>query len=315
MVRTFPRLLTAVGAVFVAGALLAGEAVAQPGRVGGLVRDEDGQPLKGATVLAENPNFGTTSFTATTDERGRFSMIGLRPGQWKFVAQAPGHSATVFEMPVRSAGASNPPITFTLRKAGIIMGPLGNVPARDLQGDLNAADALYDQQKWDEAIAAYRAIGAKASALSIVNLQVGAAYRGKKDYPSALAAYNELLKVDPGNEKAKIAIAKTQIEMGDTKAAGETLTAAAAAERAGRDVYYALGELQLAERRPEDAAQWFLKASSADPSWGKPLYQLGRLSLEKNDSAAASKYWNEVLSVDPVSKEAAQARADLDRLK
>ena len=171
-------------------------------------------------MLAENPNFGTTSFTATTDERGRFSMIGLRPGQWKFVAQAPGHSATVFEMPVRSAGASNPPITFTLRKAGIIMGPLGNVPARDLQADLNAADALYDQQKWDEAIAAYRAIGAKAPALSVVNLQVGAAYRAKKDYPSAIAAYNELLKVDPGNEKAKIAIAKTQIEMGDTKAAG-----------------------------------------------------------------------------------------------
>ncbi len=159
--RKFQRpavLVQAVVAVVVISGLLAGQAAAQPGRVGGLVRDEEGQAIKGATVTAENPNFGTATFTATTDERGRFSMIGLRAGQWRFVAQAPAHSPAAFEMAVRSAGTSNPPITFTLLKSGIIMGPLGNLAAKDLQADLAAADALFNQQKWDEAIAAYRAI-------------------------------------------------------------------------------------------------------------------------------------------------------------
>ena len=315
MARNPLRLVTALVAVLVAGGLLATQAVAQPGRVGGLVRDEDGQPLKGATVLAENPNFGATSFTATTDERGRFSMIGLRPGQWRFVAQAPGHAPTVFEMPVRSAGTSNPPITFTLRKAGVIMGPLGNLTSKDLQADLNAADALFNQQKWDEAITAYRAILSKAAVLSAINLQIGAAYRAKKDYAAALAAYNELLKVDPRSEKATVAIAATQLEMGDPKAADETLTRAAESDAAGRDVFYALGELRLSQRRNDEAAQWFLKASSVDPSWGKPLYQLARLALDRGDKPGASKYLDEVLTVDPVSTEAAQARTELDRLK
>ena len=242
-------------------------------------------------------------------------MIGLRPGQWRFVAQAPGHAPTMFEMPVRSAGTSNPPITFTLRKAGIIMGPLGSLTAKDLQADLNAADALFNQQKWDEAIAAYRAILSKAAVLSVINLQIGAAYRAKKDYAAALAAYNELLKVDPRSEKATVGIATTQMEMGDPKAADETLTRAAESDVAGRDVFYALGELRLSQRRNDEATEWFLKASSVDPSWGKPLYQLGRLALDRGDKPGASKYLDEVLTVDPVSPEAAQARTELDRLK
>jgi len=315
MARHFLPLATALVAVLVCSGLLAGQALAQPGRVGGLVRDEDAQPIKGATVTAENPNFGTTSFTATTDERGRFSMIGLRAGQWRFVAQAPAHAPAAFEMAVRSAGTSNPPITFTLLKSGIIMGPLGNIAAKDLQADLASADALFNQQKWDEAVTAYRAIMSRAAALSVINLQIGGAYRGKKDYDAALAAYNDLLKTDPRNEKAMVAIAMTHMEKGDPKAAEDTLTRAAGSDTAGRDVFYALGELKSSQRQAGEAAQWFLKASSADPSWGKPLYQLGRLALDRGDTAGASKYLGEVLTVDPVSIEAAQARAELDRLK
>ena len=46
-------------------------AAAQVGRVGGVVKDEGGQPLKGATITAENADIGQ-SFTATTDDKGRF---------------------------------------------------------------------------------------------------------------------------------------------------------------------------------------------------------------------------------------------------
>ncbi len=58
---------------------IAATAAAQPGRVGGIVRDENGDPVKGATITAENENIGS-SFTATTDDKGRFTLIGLRGG-------------------------------------------------------------------------------------------------------------------------------------------------------------------------------------------------------------------------------------------
>ncbi len=132
-------------------------ASAQTGRVGSQVKDEAGQPIKGATVTAENPNASPSSFTATTDDKGRFSIIGLRTGQWTFTAQAPGFMPESGKLNVQTIGSPNPPLTFTLKKGGggPAMGALGGMAAKDLQAELAAADALYNAQKWDDAIAAF----------------------------------------------------------------------------------------------------------------------------------------------------------------
>src|SRR3954447_16851962 len=97
---------------------IAATASAQTGRVGGLVKDEAGQPIKGATITAENPSASPSSFTATTDDKGRFSVIGLRGGMWTFSAQAPGFAAETGKMNVGTIGTPNPPLTFTLKKGG-----------------------------------------------------------------------------------------------------------------------------------------------------------------------------------------------------
>src|SRR5580765_6638163 len=202
-------------------AALAGSAFAQTGRVGGIVKDEASQPIKGATVTAENPGASPSSFTATTDDKGRFSIIGLKTGPWTFTAQAPGFAPETGRLQVATIGAPNPPLTFTLKKGGgaAPMGALGGIAAKDLQADLAAADQLYNAQQWDGAITAYRAIMTKAPSLSVINLQIAAAYRNKKEYDNAIAAYGELLKTDPNNEKAIVGIGMTNLEKGDLKAA------------------------------------------------------------------------------------------------
>src|ERR1041385_5613709 len=81
-------------------AAFAATATAQTGRVGGLVKNDAGEPIKGATVTAENPNASPSSFTATTDEKGRFSVIGLRNGAWTFSAVAPGYEKETGRMNV-----------------------------------------------------------------------------------------------------------------------------------------------------------------------------------------------------------------------
>src|SRR5450432_2211209 len=87
---------------------LAGTSTAQTGRVGGVVKDEAGNPIKGATITAENPAASPSSFTATTDDKGRFSIIGLKSGTWTFAAQAPGFAPESGKMPVSTIGAPNP---------------------------------------------------------------------------------------------------------------------------------------------------------------------------------------------------------------
>jgi tetratricopeptide (TPR) repeat protein len=219
-------------------------------------------------------------------------------------------------MNVSTIGAPNPPLTLTLKKGG--GGPtsaLGSTAAKDLQAELQNADQLYNQQKYDESIAAYRAVMAKAPALSVINLQIAAAYRNKKEYDNAIAAYNDLLKVDPTNDKAIVGVGMTNLEKGDLKAAEDTLTRAAEGPKPTREVFYNLGEVKFSKGLTDEAATWYQKASDLDPSWGKPIFKLALVQLNKGDKDATIKMLEKVISADPTSQEAAQAKTVIEQLK
>src|SRR5437763_5216265 len=259
----------------------------------------------------------TIALAATADDKGRFSIIGLKSGQWSFSAQAPGFGPEAGKLNVSTIGAPNPPLTFTMKKGGA-GGPtsaLGSTAAKDLQADLANADTLYNAQKYDEAIAAYRQIMAKAPALSVINLQIAAAYRNKKEYDNAIAAYNDLLKVDPNNDKAIVGLGMTNLEKGDLKAAEDTLTKAAQGAKPTREVYYNLGEGKVSKGQTDEAATWYQKAADLDPTWGKPLFKLALVQLNKGDKDATVKMLEKVIASDPASAEATQAKQVIEQLK
>jgi Tfp pilus assembly protein PilF len=295
--------------------VLAAPAAAQStsGRISGIVNDENSKPIKAATVAAENSDTNQ-SFTATTDEKGRFTFIGLRPGTWQFTAAAPAYFGDRGSMQIR-VGTPNPPIVFALKKSGAPNGGvLGNIQSKDLQNDLLAADLLFNQRKYDESIAAYRAVMERAPTLSVINLQIGNAFFNKKDYESAVAAYSDLLKVDPNNAKGVVGIAKAELARGDADAAEAALKKAADNPAAvSREIYDGIGEIEYNRNNIDEAAKWYKKASDLDPSWGKAWYRLGLCAQKKGDTANATTYFKKVLAVDPVSVEAAMAKATLDQ--
>ncbi|MBI3262074.1 MAG: tetratricopeptide repeat protein [Acidobacteria bacterium] len=296
---------------------VASPAIAQTGRVGGQVKDEAGQPIKGATIKAENPQATPSTFTAVSDDKGRWSMIGLRSGRWTFTCEAPGFQPVSGQAPVATLGTPNPPINFNLQKGAPAagLGALAGVNAKELQAELDAAEKFYSAGQYDQAIAAYQAIVAKAPTLAVINLQIGNAYRQKKEYDKALAAYQEVLKADANNERAKIAVGMTNLEKGDLKAAELTLLAAAEATTASREVFYNLGEVKFAKGEIDEAAKWYQRATDMDAAWGKPLFKLGLVALNKGDKEGALKYMEKVMSAEPTSGEAAQAKAMIEQLK
>jgi Tfp pilus assembly protein PilF len=301
-----------VAALFVL--TIAGSAAAQGSRVVGTVKDETGQPIKGATFSLENPDAIPRNFTATSDDRGRFAVLGLKAGEWSIIAQAPGYLPEATRVQVRVTTPVAP--TFTLRRAPLPPPSiLGNVGAKDLQAELKAADQQFDAQQWDQAIATYKNILARAPALTIVDLQIAAAYRNKKEYDNAITAYNELLKTDPKNDKAIVGIGMTNLEKGDLKAAEDTLTKAAEGGSPTREVFYNLGEVKFAKGQADEAAKWYQKAVDLDATWGKPLLKLGLVALNKGDNAGALKLAEKVIAVDPTSPEAATAKQLIEQLK
>ncbi len=307
-----------VGAL-AATALLAGWAApasAQVARISGIVRDEGGQPIKGATIRAENPDVPLVLLTAATDDKGRFAIIGLARGSWMFTVEAPGYQPQYVEIEIQRTATPLPPLVFGLQKAQV-RPPAGieGVTARDLQQQLESADALYRQQKFEEAIAAYRAVLRSAPSLAIVNLQIGAAYRSLKNYDAAIAAYDDLLKAEPENAKAQVGLALAYLDKGDRTGAEQVLARAASGREPGREVFYELGELKRGGNQSDEALAWYQKAAAADSSWAKPLVRIGSIAMARGDREAAAKALSQAVAVDPTSPEAAEARTLLDRLR
>jgi len=310
--KTFLTAAALVAALVVAAA----PAAAQTGRIGGTIRDQQNQPLKGATVTAENPNASPSSFTATTDNNGRYSIIGLRTGAWKITASAPGFAPSSGSVPVRTIGAPMPPVDFVLAPgAAGPAGALAGVNTKELQAELQKAMDLANGGQHDAAIAAYNAILAKTPALTMINGQIAVVQRLKKDYDGAIASYQKVIAADPNNDRAKIDIGMTYLEKGDFAAAEKALLEVATSVNANREVFYNLGEVFFAKGETDEAVKHYQRAVDMDATWGKPLFKIGLAKLQKADTAGAIEIMNKVIAVDPNSAEAAQAKALIEQLK
>ena len=187
---------------------MAAVASAQSGRAMGTVKDQGGKAIKGATVRAVNPDASPSQFASATDDRGRFAMIGLRSGTWRFIVEAPGYFPVETPVPVRVA--ASPPLTFTLARDP---GPIPDALDRNIEQLIHDAATLRDQGRLDQALAAYQDIRAKNPKLTSVNMVIGDLYRRKatqeKDPAArqallrqALDAYDVVLKADATNERA-----------------------------------------------------------------------------------------------------------------
>jgi thioredoxin-like negative regulator of GroEL len=306
--------VAALVAALVASAI---PAAAQTGRVGGQVKDaQGGQPIKGATITAENPAASPSSFTATTDDKGRYSIIGLKTGTWKITASAPGFSPSSGQVPVRSLGAPMPPVDFALAAgAAGPAGALAGVNTKELQGELQKAIDMANAGQHDAAIAAYEAILTKTPALTMINGQIAQVMRMKKDYDGAIAAYQKVIAADPANDKAKIEIGMTYLEKGDFANAEKSLLDVASSVNASREVFYNLGEVKFAKGETDEAVKNYERAAQMDAAWGKPLFKLGLAKLQKADTAGAIEMMQKVIAADPNSAEAAQAKALIEQLK
>jgi hypothetical protein len=174
----------------------------------GTVKDLAGKAIKGATVKAVNRDAAPSEFTSATDDHGRWAMIGLKTGTWRFIVEAPGFAKV--EAPVLMRVASSAPIAFTLARDP---GPIPNALDRNIQQTIQEAATLRDQGRVDQALTAFQDIRTKNPKLTSINLVIADLYRRKASqendpaakqalFRQALDAYDLMLKSDATNERA-----------------------------------------------------------------------------------------------------------------
>ncbi len=259
---------------------LAVPALAQTNRIGGVVRDETRGTIRGAIVRAAAGGTGTTSapvsLTTATDDRGRFVFVVTRSGDWRITFEAPGFQPLTIPLAIRLTGpAPNLDVKLERRESPEAFGALAGVDSKSLSAQLASAAALFDEGRYDQALAAYREIKAKAPALTLVNLQIGNAHLAQKSYAEAEAAFQEILKDDSQDANG----------------------------------LFAMGAAKEAQGHAAEAQGWYQKASAADVAWTRPLMKLASLATAGGDRAAASRHLTRVIDLDPTSADAQQATA------
>jgi tetratricopeptide (TPR) repeat protein len=214
------RRLYAAAITLIACIGLAAPAAAQTGRATGTVRDQNGKPIRGAIVHADNPSGYPRQVTASSDDKGRWAMLGLAiTGEWRFTAEAPGFISQSASLPVRSSGGQ--PVQFVLARDP---GPVPGALDKNIQEQVNDAIALRDQGRFDQALSAYQDIHRKNEKLTSINLLIADTYRRKaaaeRDpgvkrtlLQQAIASYDELLRTDGANERAKTERESTRAEV------------------------------------------------------------------------------------------------------
>ena len=197
------------------------------GRITGTIKDPDGKPIKGATVRATNEAVNAR-ITSTTDDKGRFAMIGVRSGRWVVVAEAPNFLPLQGTSDVSSSVM--PVLALTLQRDP---GPMPGALSKTITDELAAAEALRSAGRYDEAITAYQAIQSKNARLTTVGLVVATLYREKaekeKDAAArqallarAIAAYTDFLKSDDTNLRARVELGVTHMAAGHAEAAAKS---------------------------------------------------------------------------------------------
>ena len=213
-----PR-LTALLLVSAVAWLAPATAGAQSAIISGIVHGADGEPINDATVVARTAPSDQRDRTTqtTTNESGRFGFIGLRAGRWIFTIQKLGFEPTETRATIRRTGRINVSVILEFdpfNPPAPVTGSLAGIRAVDIQVDLAAAHALFDQDDFDGAIDAYAEMLERVPQLTSLNLQIGHAYREKRDFERALAAYRAVPADSPAAREAAAEIEALQTENG-----------------------------------------------------------------------------------------------------
>src|SRR5581483_3739604 len=94
--------------------LVAGSAVAQTTMLQGDVKDQNGQPLKGAVIVLDRTDI-KGHYQVKTDKKGHWLYMGLPAGTYDISCSVSGQIMDKVSN-VKSGYGDNPPVNFDLRK-------------------------------------------------------------------------------------------------------------------------------------------------------------------------------------------------------
>jgi predicted Zn-dependent protease len=312
-----------------AAALSFGQGGHGQGRLTGIVLDDEGDPIPGATVAlrliepgdVKWPGFSWRAnrgdsgrFETKTNAQGAWALNGLATGVWEVrVSKGLGYGwATRW---VKVLGIPNNP------KVEIRLDKLKTGSYRVEPGLLDEANARYAKGEWAAAVDSYRDYLGKDPDAILVTLAVGVCLTELGRLEEAAETFGEAAdrtSSDPGDKElcalAWAGLAESYFKLGDLDRAAEGWKRASQKTDWNEIFAENVGEILFAQGRAPEALEYLRTAERLAPEQAEIKYKMGLVHLKLNDRDSAKACFAKVVETEPrtrLGREARKILADL----
>lgn len=292
------------------------------GRVTGSVKDASGAGLDGVTIKFSNEKL-QASTQISTDKKGNFVMAGVHGGEWDVDFSKEGYKTHSVPCHI-SEYDYNPPINVVLEKAAAASAVSGGTAAAVPKGpDLSAVQAGRDleaQKDYPGAIAKFNEALTANPAVYQIYGDIAHAYYDSGDMDKALANYQTYLDKEKAagvvmpSQQVELAMVGIYLEKKDFANAKKLLAGIDESTITDPTIFYNLGVSYMNSKDVDNAIKYFQKSITVDPKFSDGYFQLAVSYIAKNDNAKAVENFKKVIEVDPGSDNAKEAQEYLSSL-
>lgn len=312
--------------IFACASLLTSTLPAQEGRgsgrVRGVVYDTDKKPIEGVKLTLNYVTFSNSQVT-TSDKKGKWIFYGLGYGEVKISAEKDGYIQNGIRFLV-SGVQKNPKQFITLKKVTEVE-PTENDANSAARSSFIKANTLFEERKFEEALALYRDFLQMQPKLYKVGINIANCYLEMGQYDEAIKEYQGILdkivaenpEVSGNSEVAKIyaSIGETYMRQNKLKEAEGYFKKSIEIDPSDHALAYNVAEILFAAGKTDDAITYYNLAIKIKPEWPKSYMQRGYAYLNKGDIPKAVESMKKYLELAPDSPEAEGIKEVINSLK
>lgn len=287
------------------------------GRVNGVISDEAGKPIEGATVRLRHANIPDSGpADLKTDKKGRWQYLGLLGGAWQVQVVAEGYVPSEGVVQVNEF-QPNPLVSLKLRKATAADLASEDPKLKEAQAAIDRGDALLQQKN---------AAGARAEYEKALPLLEGANRRIilKRIATCQMIEGNDAAAVDtlkvvlaeaPDDADAlRLIVDRLIVLKRDAEAAEYTARMPQGATGLDPNTVLNMGINFYNENKLPEAVEKFNQVISLKPDWADGYYYRGLAYLAQGKTVEAKPDFEKVLALDPNHQYASDCREFLKSL-
>ena len=276
-------------------------------RIAGCVFDEEGNPLEEVKVKLSLVKH-QAGFEVFTDASGKWKASWMRNGVWDIDFELLGYMPKKIKIKV-SEFERSPEVNVNLKKAE------GLLITEELKAGLNEGNSLFEEGKYEEAIAVYAKIIEEYPEAYIIYKNIGNSYFQMEKYAEAEEYYGKVLEKDPDSNDIKLLIGNCCANLGENEKALQWYNKIEFEKIDDPTVLYNIGTNYTNLSKYQEALKYYEKAVEVQDDFLDGLYQLGLTYLTLTDYQDAINVFENYLKHDQDSERATQVKNFIEFLK